>query len=209
METINLIYPYKCGRCQSFTQKSNGRLKCKKIARFIVLDNRFCITHANILFKNLATIIQKTYRGHKVRQYLKTLYKRLPDDLQKKIIFYIRENYLIKKHHHNVIRNILDKKVTKDYISNLEFGDNLYSAITYDEQIANIRYLTYVFNLYDKYHSLVPFDKMLLLYSSKHLLLKLVDTLFMMNMYDEKIVRALYLAIQNFRREPKIVPINY
>jgi len=209
MERKNINYPYNCGRCQSFTQKSNGRLKCKKIARFIVLDNRFCITHANILFKNLATIIQKTYRGHKVRQYLKTIYKRLPDDLQKKIIFYIRENYLIKKHHHNVIRNILDKKVTKHYISNLEFGDNPYTAITYDEQIANIRYLTYVFNLYDKYYLLVPLDKMLLLYGSKHHLLRLVDTLFMMNIYDEKIVRDLYLAIQNFRREPRIVSMYY
>ena len=66
----------------------------------------FCFT--NEQFKS-SFIIQKCYLGMKVRQKLR-LFKNLPIDLQKKIIFHMRENSLIKKHHHDVIENIIYKK---------------------------------------------------------------------------------------------------
>jgi hypothetical protein len=226
---INDIKKLKCKRCQSFTKKSNQRIKCKKFSSFNILNRSYCNIHANHIFKNNALIIQKIYRGykirkyiknnaliiqkiyrgHKIRKYIKNIYKPLPDDLQKKIIFYIRKNYLIKKHHYNIIRNILDKKLEYNYIENLEFGQINYTIIPYEEQIKNIKYLTYLFYLYNKYYKLVPIDKLLILYCNKNSLLLILDSLFLMNIFEKKLLDGLHKAIINFRREPRIVSMHY
>ena len=96
----------------------------------------FCYTNDQFIS---SLIIQKYYKGMKVRQKL-SLFKNLPIDLQKKIIFHMRENLLIKKHHHDVIENIIYKK-THHYM--------IYELIPWLKDTNNNNFITY--NLKDKH----------------------------------------------------------
>ena len=96
-------------RC-SCTAISTG-LKCKIKTRNIYCGKYVCHIHSNILFSHSILLIQKIYIGYRTRQKLKIIFKRLPTDLQKRVLWYMRESFYIKRYH-NVIRKILDKKTT-------------------------------------------------------------------------------------------------
>ena len=66
-------------------------------------------------YNKSSIIIQRIWKGKRVRSKINNIYKHLPIDIQKKICFYIRENYLIKKHHHKVIEKIIYNKTTFQY----------------------------------------------------------------------------------------------
>ena len=57
---------------------------CKKykFPIFLLCKNFYCINHSRIQFNNNIVIIQKIYRGYKVRKILKRIYFKLPRDLQ-------------------------------------------------------------------------------------------------------------------------------
>ena len=65
---------------------------------------------SKIEFHNFAAYIQKIWRGNRSRSLVKKVYAKLPDEIQQKILFYVRKNHLIKKHHYDVITRILDNK---------------------------------------------------------------------------------------------------
>ena len=96
----------------------------------------------------------------KVRQKLR-IFKNLPIDLQKKIIFHMRENFLIKKHHHDVIENIIYKK-TNNYMNELFI--NKYEPIISSGNIYKKNLILYRINillgLYNKYVSILKNKKM-------------------------------------------------
>ena len=84
--------------------------KCKNKFSVIICNKKYCTLHAHITFDKSAAIIQKGFQGWKVRQKMKNIFYPLPDELQRKIIFHMRESLLIKKHHHKVLQKILDKR---------------------------------------------------------------------------------------------------
>ena len=82
---------------------------CKKKKTFIISDKSYCNTRVKVMFHNYVLVIQNNWRSYRARCIVYNIYSRLPDEIQRKIMFYTRENYLIKKHHHDVINNILEK----------------------------------------------------------------------------------------------------
>jgi len=62
--------------------------KCKKYKEplFLLSNNLLCINHAKLLYNTKICIIQKVYRGYKMRSYLRKIFNRLPRDLQINIL---------------------------------------------------------------------------------------------------------------------------
>lgn len=75
-------------------------------------------------FGKAASIIQNLYRSNKKRRAI-NIYKKLPQDLQNKILFIMQENDLIKNHHHDVIETILIKRFNNSRIKRAEILFNL------------------------------------------------------------------------------------
>ena len=95
-------------RC-SCLANTTGKI-CRKQYNIIISNKKCCFLHARIKFNAFATIIQSRYRGMLIRRKMQKIFKCLPDDLQRKVIFYMRETYLLNKHHHDIIKKIIQKK---------------------------------------------------------------------------------------------------
>jgi hypothetical protein len=87
--------------------KTVKKLRCKN--SICALSQ--CWAHLNQKYYEQILTIQKIWKGYRTRKMYNTVFTRLPQDLQHKVIFYIRENYLIKKHHHDVLQKIIHKKI--------------------------------------------------------------------------------------------------
>ena len=73
-------------RCGCITLK--GR-RCKKTFSFVCNKTKCCIIHANA-YLNYVLTIQRVYKGYISRKYVRLL-ARLPCDIQRNIVFYMRE----------------------------------------------------------------------------------------------------------------------
>ena len=140
-------------RCSSYAITTNR--KCKKNFKFIINGRKMCHIHADIEYRKNAIYIQKCWRSYRSRSRINKIYILLPEELQKKVIFYIRENYLIKKHHHDIIYKILENKIEKDWFN----IDNNYYAFQ-----NNIQNLLNIFYLFNKYFDIASPDTITLLY---------------------------------------------
>jgi hypothetical protein len=78
---------------------------CKKT----IFLNKFCLNHYKLHYYRYIIIIQKNYKGYKCRKKLNNIYKNLPEEIQNKILFYIKEPILYKKYC-NTINKIIRKK---------------------------------------------------------------------------------------------------
>lgn len=62
---------------------------------FLFNKNNYCINHSKIYYNKQITIIQKIFRGYKIRKYLKAIYYKLPRDLQ---IYILNLNHNFKNY---------------------------------------------------------------------------------------------------------------
>lgn len=108
--------------------------KCKN-KNFLTINNKYyCINHTKLFYNKIIIKIQKIYRGFNIRKKIKNIFIGLPNDIQKKILFYMNESIYIKKYN-KTIRNIINKK---SY--NIIFHYQLKNKLTVDS-IKNIYYL--------------------------------------------------------------------
>lgn len=115
--------------------------------------------------KNEIIKIQSIYRGYKKRKYLNNFYKKLPCDIQRKILYFIKKDFYIERENKK-LDFIVRKKINKYLIDfNEKLINDNYQKFTlllyinkYENKIINI------FQLYLKYNSIIK-DK--LLYNSK------------------------------------------
>jgi predicted small metal-binding protein len=102
-------------------------------------------------------IIQKYYRAYKNKKVLNNIYLKLPDDLQRKIVFHMREEYNYNKYKKAII-NIIDNrlKISKNdiekYFSYRFDDDRLINYLLNEE---NRKLLLINVNLYKKYSKLL------------------------------------------------------
>ena len=94
-------------QCSAFNI-CNGFHRCKSniYKGHSMCNKQYCFVHYNYILGNAAKVIQNIYRSNKKRRFI-NIYKKLPGDLQNKVLFYIQEGDLIKKHHHEVIEDII------------------------------------------------------------------------------------------------------
>lgn len=137
-------------RCQCYT---TNKYVCKLKSHFDILEKRYCFTHAKKRFDNIVVLIQKQYRGFRIRNKINRLFIHLPLEIQKIILGYIKEPYYINKYNKS-IQKILSNRVKKIKIINnlpvfVEKEFNLY--------FIHLEYYTKfidLYNLYVKYHSI-------------------------------------------------------
>lgn len=119
---------------------------CKKKLFF----NNLCKNH--FLLKNYKNIvyIQKIYKGYYVRKKLSNIFYKLPDDLQKYIIYYINIDIYYKKYIKN-LNSVIENKfinITSIYSNKLKININdiIKSYYIYNKynSILNINYLKYL-----------------------------------------------------------------
>ncbi len=129
-------------RCSCIATTTNR--KCKLSYKFIIQDKKYCFIHANMLFSKSAIIIQKCFEGFRVRKKLKNIFIPLPDDIQLKIIWYIRETHYLKQYHHKPIQKILDNRF-KAIAHNPCFTRYSFASasavILYYKELINVYYL--------------------------------------------------------------------
>ena len=133
---------------------------CKKYKYpiFLLCKNFYCSNHAKICYSPQIVIIQKIYRGYKVRRILNNIYFKLPRDLQAHILSFntIKTNMSNKKdyleiasiialatHKINDFHNLSTNKITLHEINNI-----LEILIKYKAYISNkwFNYYKYYFN---------------------------------------------------------------
>ena len=133
---------------------------CKKYKYpiFLLCKNFYCGNHAKIHYSSQIVIIQKIYRGHKVRRILNNIYFKLPRDLQAHILsFNTIKNNMSNKKDYSKIMNIIalaTHKINDFYdlsnnkITLQEINEMLVILIKYKNYITNkwFNYYKYYFN---------------------------------------------------------------
>lgn len=122
---------------------------CKKNVFF----NKLCKNH--FLLENNKNIIyiQKLYKGHYVRKKISNIFLKLPNDLQKHIIYYMNINIYYKKYKKklNLIIENKYKNVINIYSNRLkiDINDIIKSYYIYNKynSIINSNYLKYLYVL--------------------------------------------------------------
>ncbi len=133
---------------------------CKKYKYpiFLLCKNLYCSNHAKIQYNPQIIIIQKIYRGYKVRRILNNIYLKLPRDLQAHILSFntikinmSKKNNTIKiahiisqaTHKINDLHNLSTNKITLH-----EINDILVILIKYNKYIDSkwFNYYKYYFN---------------------------------------------------------------
>lgn len=138
-------------RCQC---KNINSLICKNKQRILLNINnkRTCNYHVKHLYLSNIIKIQKTYRGYHSRNKLNYFYKRLPNDIQYIIKYYINQE-LYYKRKENKIKMIINRKLNTFNIEMLNlFNTNVLfidKFLEYENKILSHFYLV------NKYNSLI------------------------------------------------------
>ena len=123
--------------------------KCKQNSYMYINNKYYCYNHAKLNFNKYVLIIQKHYRSYKNRRIIKYIYINLPDDIQRKIKYYINYSHYTNKYY-KTINTIINNKIDRFalYINNsIQINDISYIfniAIKY-YKIININYLKFLY----------------------------------------------------------------
>ena len=151
----------KSKRCK-FRNVTNNNI-CKNRIKFpyFINDKICCVIHYKYYRESYVITIQTYYRSYRKRKIINNVYRKLPDDIQRKIIVNVRKDFYYKKYL-NTIRKIICKKI---YTSSLPiFLEYLKNLDTREPSIINntIFYLsnnhqTIIndYKLYIKYYSII------------------------------------------------------
>ena len=179
-------------RCTSYAI-STDRI-CRKKFSYIIQDKKLCCVHARLEFNKYALRIQKRWRGNRTRSLVKKVYAKLPDEIQQKILFYVRKNHLIKKHHHEVITRILDNKFERSGILHIVHGIKI-NGHTNLFRNTDINILALIYKLYTKYIAIAPPENLKFLNYHTH------DVLYSQNYYNDQTnnFTEMAIAIKKFK----------
>ena len=120
-----------------------------------------CWVHLQQKYYDNAVSIQRIWFGYKTRRKC-NLMKKLPIELQEKILFYMRENFLIKKHHYDIIGKIVDKKI-----------DGMWSIMEPNNPILTIKIMNDMF-----YYAIKYFDPISRKYSQPSISCRKINSFF-------------------------------
>jgi len=147
----------------------------------MLTGKRYCTHHAKLVFNKEAIYIQSVWRARAVRRKMKNIFLRLDDDMQRKIIWHMREQYLIEKHHSSIIRTILKNRVADLFYVKKTPARNQGIPLYFDKSVPSLpnrnckQYYseaTNIFNLYSKYASITDDDYCHMLYSIQRNLIR-------------------------------------
>tara|TARA_Y100001970_G_C14240787_1_gene864791 strand:+ start:1342 stop:1992 length:651 start_codon:yes stop_codon:yes gene_type:complete len=152
MENFN-----KAKRCNC-RNTTNNKVCSKKSKTLYNVDNKlYCINHYRYYRNSYATKIQSIYKGYKQRKLINIIYKRLPEDLQYKILYYVKRN-TYQKRYIKKLKDILDNKFMELYndIFNIYYLYPLNNKFSYNI-IKNKDKILQKCYLYNKYFEIVNY----------------------------------------------------
>lgn len=107
METTEQI---KSKRCK-FRNVTNNNICRNRIKSPYYINNKICcLVHYKYHTESYVITIQSYYRGYRKRKIINNVYRKLPDDIQRKILIDVRRDFYYKKYV-NTIRKIVCKKI--------------------------------------------------------------------------------------------------
>ena len=146
--------PTKC-RCKTL----NGTVCKIKSKTLYNIDNILsCNLHMQYNCYNYIVTIQKIYKGYRQRKLINIVYKRLPDDIQYKILYFIkRDTYQIR--YVSLLRKLIEKRLLKVKNDSLYYHKlNLHTYSRFENNslyaLQNENILLETARLYNKYQIL-------------------------------------------------------
>ncbi len=143
----NFENPIWC-RCRNITNNKICLKKCRTL--YYVKDNLYCNNHFQYYMSIYTIKIQSLWRGIKHRKIMNIIYKRLPDDLQYKILYFVkRDTY--QKRYIKKIKDAVEKRIIS-FPSGLIYNyDNIANSyiIYHSDNLIN------VCRLYNKYYKII------------------------------------------------------
>ena len=143
---------YRCSCRNSTTDKI-----CKNKMRIPFFINKKPICAFHYSNYKYALTIQRYYKGYKIRKILNNVYKKLPCDIQKIIVTFVREPHSYKKYI-NTIGNIVEKKIVtkinliKSIMNTIDLTDIDKMREIYLYFYNNHKNINKTMNLYKKYY---------------------------------------------------------
>ena len=165
--------PYRC-QCINVINNKRCLNRCKTL--YLIKEKLYCNMHCQY-YRNIFVItIQSLWRGFKIRRLLNNVYKKLPDDLQIKILYFVkRDTY--QKRYNNTIRTLVELKIALFYSIIMRASCiTLNNSNIFDERnfinfmINNEKEVIEITRLFNKYFKILS-DKIknLMLITMKHL----------------------------------------
>tara|TARA_Y100001980_G_C14543496_1_gene322252 strand:+ start:333 stop:968 length:636 start_codon:yes stop_codon:yes gene_type:complete len=108
----------KSVRCQCRNLTNNLICKKKEKTLYKVENKLYCINHYHYYRDKYAIKIQSVYKGYRQRKLINIVYKRLPDDIQRKILYYVKRNTYIKRYINAVKKAVVLR--LDNFIRNIE-----------------------------------------------------------------------------------------
>jgi len=142
-------------QCEVYDIIEDNYRNCKNSAKFtIYLDKQVncCQLHASKYYQDYCIIIQKYYKSYRTRKKIDSLFINLPLDLQRKVLFYIREPLnLIRVY--NKISGVINPKI-ETFIENIDYESIMFekeASIYFYLSREEIESLCYLLSLIFKY----------------------------------------------------------
>ena len=136
------IYYIVTGEAMAYRCRQQvGLRKCYRNAFY----RNLCRQHCRRIFDWAVLHVQRHFRGKKARRLLRSVLLRLPEELQRLVIWFVRRDHLIEQEHHRPIRFIVNR-----YIKTLPYMRFLG---------ASHAYVSHVVYLARKYTCIMPLDR--------------------------------------------------
>lgn len=146
-------------RCQCKNLINGKRCLRRSQMKYHFENKYYCLQHYQIISNKYALMIQKIFRGFKHRKLVNKIYKNLPDDIQYKILNFVRQDYYYKKYK-NRLNIIIANRIYKFelchfqspyYIGQVEYKVNF----CIDYIVNNLQMIKKLAYFYEKYYSIL------------------------------------------------------
>ena len=134
-----------------------------------------------------ATLIQSYYKSYYIQKKMNNIYKKLPIDIQKHVLYFIRQDYYIEKLNKKL--NLIISNKINNYI--IDFNDRLnndykipFTLITHIN--SNEKNIIHIYKLFIKYKTILKNRSMLF----NNLLYNLNQIHILLDNYENKIFNA-------------------
>jgi hypothetical protein len=158
---------------------------CNKNCKKHIFLNEYCLNHFKLNYIKYIITIQKYYKGFKCRKKLNNIYKKLPDELQRIILFYIKEPVLYKNYC-TTLNRIIRKKTT----------DVLNIRYNHDHK-PNILYYIKTYEYFNKYRTIMYINDLKFLYIISYELLTIINDIIYLSMEYDNYFNNTNLNIQD------------
>ena len=176
MSMVNVI---KC----NYIDKNRS---CKQPACFSIKGYGICLcrNHLLLLYGDKITKIQRLIKGYLCRKKLRNIFYKLPNDIQRRVIYYMNEGLYFNRYY-----NLLNKIITNNtYKLTLDY----YKI----NQVVTLEYIYNCYKLYMKYSRILSLNRLKILYILSSHIIETVTCYYVTNDIigeDDMLVNSAYI----------------